>query len=111
MRDEETRCVMKERPSSLLSGGRASSSPAITSGTGTGVGAGDDVVATGRARGDGGSTATPPKTVVTAVVHPQTPDGHSRANKVCSEIRTKDGGILCLYKKNDHNFNICVISW
>ena len=97
MRDEETRCVMKERPSSLLSGGRASSSPAIT--TGTGAGAGDDVVATGRARGGGGvSTATPPKTVVTAVVHPQTPDGHSRANKVCSEIRTEDGG-YCVYIK------------
>ena len=92
--------MMKERPSSLLSGGRACSSPAITTGTGTGAGAGDDVVATGRARGGGGgSTATPPKTVVTAVVHPQTPDGHSRANKVCSEIRTKDGGILCLLKK------------
>ena len=70
--DEERRCV-KERPSSL-SDGRSLSSPAIsTSGAGSMAAA---------------------KTVVSAVVHPQTPGGHSRANKVRSDFSIKDGQCL-----------------
>ena len=51
---------MKERPSSL-SGTRALSSPAISA--------------------VGGSTPVT-RTVVSAVVHPQTPSGHSHTSKV-----------------------------
>lgn len=60
----EGRRRVKERPSSL-SDGRASSSPAISTGRAAAV----------------GRTASA-MTVVSAVVYPQTPAGHSSANKV-----------------------------
>ena len=64
---------MKERPSSL-SDRRALSSPAISTGGGVGTAAA--------------------KTVVSAVVHPQTPDGHSRANKVRSDFSVEDRQLI-----------------
>ena len=63
--DDSERKSMKKKPSSL-STGRALSSPAISV--------------------TDGSTSGAAKTVVSAVVHPQTPSAHSRANKVQTTV-------------------------